>query len=369
MLDGMLGRSLLEGPGAVAAFGLLNHAPAARLIRAGGDAAYDLLDLGPFKIEVTGGFPTGFGKVTGLNGAGTMCGQMGEAPDRFVPVIWSRGGQITRLPAGRRGGLARDINGAGTIVGSEAEADALRPVAWRNGELVRLPDLAGDPESVRGDAIAINSAGVIAGDLAVEFTTRAVRWVNDRAEALVDPPGGRALRAFGINDRGTILASVRLHGQTGPVRTFGLWRGEAVTLLDLPEVVTDDLTVMPMGFNNRDQVALAVYESGPDCSSLSSMIVTDGVRSTVIDRRHEGLCSFPIDINDAGVVVGQTERDGRDVAALWRDGVMIDLQRLIPAEAGLWFDRPEVINNAGMIAGQATDERGTVHGVLLIPAP
>jgi probable HAF family extracellular repeat protein len=88
----------------------------------------------------------------------------------------------------------------------------------------------------------------------------------------------------------------------------------------------------------------------------------------MIDHRAEGHCSFPIDINDAGVVVGQTERDGRDVAALWRDGVMIDLQRLIPVDTELWFDRPEVINNAGMIAGQATDANGTVHGVLLIPA-
>jgi probable HAF family extracellular repeat protein len=125
---------------------------------------------------------------------------------------------------------------------------------------------------------------------------------------------------------------------------------------------------MPMGINNRDQVVLAAYESGPDCSSLSAIIITDGVQRAMIDHRAEGHCSFPIDINDAGVVVGQTERDGRDVAALWRDGVMIDLQRLIPVDTELWFDRPEVINNAGMIAGQATDANGTVHGVLLIPA-
>jgi probable HAF family extracellular repeat protein len=347
---------------------LINQIPGARLFRAGGDAAYDLVDLGPFRVEVTGRMLTGFGTVAGLNGSGAMCGYVGDAPDRFMPVLWSRAGLMTRLPAGRWGGLARDLNGAGTVVGSEAEHDGLRPVAWRNGELIRLPDLAGDVESARGDAIAINSAGVITGDLIVEFSTRAVRWVNDRAEALCDPPGGYALRAFGINDRGTILASLRLYGQTGPVRSFGLWRGDQVTLLDLSGIVPDDLTVMPMGINNRDQVVLAAYESGPDCSSLSAIIITDGVQRAMIDHRAEGHCSFPIDINDAGVVVGQTERDGRDVAALWRDGVMIDLQRLIPVDTELWFDRPEVINNAGMIAGQATDANGTVHGVLLIPA-
>lgn len=76
------------------------------------------------------------------------------------------------------------------------------------------------------------------------------------------------------------------------------------------------------------------------------------------------------DINDAGVVVG-TLRAGGGVSNyhgwVYVDGVVTNLNTLIPAGSGLHIAYANAINNAGQIAATAFDDRGRYHAVLLTP--
>jgi probable HAF family extracellular repeat protein len=76
------------------------------------------------------------------------------------------------------------------------------------------------------------------------------------------------------------------------------------------------------------------------------------------------------DINDAGVVVG-TMRAGGAVSNfhgwVYIDGVVTNLNTLIPPGSDLHIAYANSINNAGQIAATAFDARGSYHAVLLTP--
>ena len=65
-------RSLLKGAGGMRAAAIMAAVPGARLVRAQNDAAYDLIDFGPFEVEVTSGSLVGRGYVSGINEDGTV---------------------------------------------------------------------------------------------------------------------------------------------------------------------------------------------------------------------------------------------------------------------------------------------------------
>jgi probable HAF family extracellular repeat protein len=76
------------------------------------------------------------------------------------------------------------------------------------------------------------------------------------------------------------------------------------------------------------------------------------------------------DINDSGVVVG-TMRAGGGVSNfhgwVYIDGVVTNLNTLIPAGTGLHIAYANAINNEGQIAATAFDAQGHYHAVLLTP--
>jgi hypothetical protein len=77
------------------------------------------------------------------------------------------------------------------------------------------------------------------------------------------------------------------------------------------------------------------------------------------------------DINDAGVVVGSM-RAGGGVSNfhgwVYIDGVVTNLNTLIPAGTGLHIAYASAVNNAGQIAATAFDAQGHYHAVLLTPS-
>jgi len=360
-------RSVLKGAGAMSAAAILSAYPGARLIRAQGNAEYDLIDFGPFEVRVTSGQQLGPGAVLGINDAGMVCGMIGVAEDRGSPATWSTSGKLKRLKSGKLGGRALDINDDGVVVGQEFESidkpGDHRPVVWRDGEPEELPNLDGDTSGARGSASCINNDGVIAGYVQDGDFSQAVRWIDGVAEALPDAPAGSALQVRGLNENGTILASIRT-GESGLVRTFGLWRDDEVTLIEFPEEVTEEYIVLPQALNGRDETLFISYNGFDDSFSF----ITDGETTTVLDGRDDGFTSIAADLNDASTVVGQTYKDEASRAARWNEGELVDLNNLISAGAGLTLTSASAINNAGLIAGMATDEDDTPHGYLLIPA-
>jgi uncharacterized membrane protein len=362
-------RSFLKGTAAMSAAALIAAYPGARLIRAQGSAEYDLIDFGPFEVEVTSGPAAGRGVVNAINEAGMACGAIGVEEARFSPATWSKSGKLKRLKSGKLGGFALDINDDGVVVGHEFESDGeledRRPVMWQDGEPVELPDLNGDTDGARGSASAINNDGVIAGEVRDGNFSKAVRWIDGVAEALPDAPIGPASTVRGLNDNGTILASVSVEGNSGLVQTFGLWRGDEVTIIEFPEDVTEGYSVFPQALGGQDQVVFIAY-NGDFSESFS--FTTDGESVTIFDSREDGFGSLGSDLNDAGTVVGATYADESQRAAIWVDGEVADLNDLVAPGSGLTLTWAGSINNVGMIAGSADDEDGIPHGCLLIPA-
>lgn len=74
-------------------------------------------------------------------------------------------------------------------------------------------------------------------------------------------------------------------------------------------------------------------------------------------------------MNDKGQVVGQSCNSDFSVcrAFLWQNGVMTDLNTLIPPGSPLFLIYGSAINKRGEIAGQAVDQSGSSVAFLAIP--
>ena len=83
------------------------------------------------------------------------------------------------------------------------------------------------------------------------------------------------------------------------------------------------------------------------------------------------LRSFAFDVNDRSTAVGFCRDFGGNIniqhAFVWREGIMTDLNDLIPPDAGLFIKRAEAINQAGQITGRGTDDSGDVVAFVLTP--
>jgi hypothetical protein len=352
----------------MSAAAILAAYPGARLIRAQGSAEYDLIDFGPFEVEVTSGRALGPGTVTQLNESGMVCGRIGVAEDRSSPATWSTSGKLKRLKSGKLGGTTLDLNDDGVVVGFEFESDGFpeRPVVWRDGEPIELPNLTGDTAGARGRATCITNDGVIGGSVETGDGSQAVLWIDDVAQPLSHGPDGPAESVNRVNEAGTVLASWAAPvTPQGLGRAYGLWRGDDATVLNVPEEAAELLT-LAVSLNGNDEVLFNVYP--PGSFDQVFFFITDGETTSVIDNREDGFGSIAADFNDAGVVVGNTYTDEASRAARWEDGEFIDLNDLIAAETGLTLTSARAINNAGMVTGLATDGEGVQHGYLLIPS-
>ena len=189
-----------------------------------------------------------------------------------------------------------------------------KPVIWEKGEIRELPTVSGDPD---GTALAINDNGEAAG-ASSNCTTplHAVRWRKDGSVQDLGTFGGTMLNlAQGINNRGEVVGASDLPGDTA-FHAF-LW-SEAEGMQDLGTFV--------------------------------------GLPS-----------SWAFGINDARQVVGMSCDSSGDCGAfLWQDGVMTDLNALLPNDS-LWnLIAGTSINSRGEIAGVG-DQGGGYHAVLVTP--
>jgi probable HAF family extracellular repeat protein len=97
-------------------------------------------------------------------------------------------------------------------------------------------------------------------------------------------------------------------------------------------------------------------------------IYENGVMSAIPVQSTE---AYATDINDAGVVVGIMRTSGSSSspyhAWIYADGVVTNLNSLVPSGSGLHLAYANAINNNGEITGLAYDAQGQPHGYLLRP--
>jgi probable HAF family extracellular repeat protein len=230
---------------------------------------------------------------------------------------------------GGNNGQASAINNRGQIVGiSETTVQdsgcspskpgkIISPVFWKRGEVRALPTVAGDPD---GFVQGINDQGQAVGSsgTCTNIATHAVLWENDAAFQLPDL-GRVGSDAYAINDHGQIVG----------------------------------------------------YVSSPDGTTIFAAIWQNGGITTIPTLPGDS-AAFATGINNRGQVVGSTFNSmGWSHGFISHDGVMTDLNTLIPGDSNLFIIAASNINERGQISGMATvmsgPDEGKIHALLLTP--
>jgi probable HAF family extracellular repeat protein len=244
------------------------------------------------------------------------------------------------------------------------------PFLWRNGHMSALPTVGGN----NGQASAINNRGQVAGYAETYVvdsgcppykTTLGVLWTKGKAQPLPtvgsDPDG----IAFGINNRGQAV------GYSGTCTTAlhaVMWEnGTAVVLADLGFPRSN----IAFAINNRGQIAGKV-RTADGTTYVAALWQPDGTL-TNLGILPGDFAAFATGINNRGQVVGNNFDSSFNWSHgfIWQNGVMTDLNTLIPADSNLFIISASNINDHGQISGMATvvsgPHMGDIHAYLATP--
>ena len=247
-----------------------------------------------------------------------------------LPFLW-RAGVMSPLPTlGGNNGQGVDINNRGQVLGFAENSTPnpncvppqvlhVEPVIWKRGKAEELPTFPGDSDGIGS---AINDAG------------QATLPTGNCLLPFLGPPSGHD--------------SLFRHGT---LTDFGTFEGIPIAANDI---------------NNKGQVVGVT--SGPVGAETEAVLWQGGVAS--------GLGTLPGDvasigsaISDNGKVVGQScDANDNCRGFLWQDGVMTDLNALVPPDSALDFPDPVGINSRGQIVGLGVvKSTGELHAFLLTP--
>ena len=281
------------------------------------------------------------------------------------------------------------INDFGQIVGYSETADldpngedvclfgthlTCRPFLWQNFHMSALPTLGGN----NGQASGINMHGQIAGfaeNGAVDASCPAgiinnridlgVLWENGKPEALAPLGGDPDSIAFGINERGQ---TVGYSGTCIAANHAVIWQNGAPT--SLPDLGVEGFS-LAWGLNDRGQIVGEVLR--PDGATDYAALWQNPREITNLGTLPGDFGSLASGINNKGQVVGSTWDSDLNWshAFIYQDGVMTDLNTLLPASSNLYATMGNKINERGQISGMATvmsgPDAGNIHAFLATP--
>lgn len=297
---------------------------------------YSVADLGSL------GNPLGSGAAA-LNGAGDAVGYAFVADSPYLHAVLNHRGTLSDL--GTLGGVqsvARDINVHGEIVGwSNLEGGTTqRATLWTHGVPVGLGTFGGD----HSDARDINDNGIVVGSsFNAQGQERAFWWDGTLHD--LGALGGDQARAYAINNWGDIVGMA-----SPPINDrFHAFLGKAGSpLYDLGTL------------GGKTSHAYDVNEHGHVCGwsqvdwdpvESRGFFWADGVMKEIGTAGGEYSAGFAL--NDRDEVVGMTGRvDGQYVAFLWKNGVLTDLNTLLPPGTGWVLVRAWDIDEHGVIVGE-----------------
>jgi probable HAF family extracellular repeat protein len=199
---------------------------------------------------------------------------------------------------------------------------------WDAGVLTDLGTLGGSSSLAYG----INDVGQVVGYSWVEQQLRGFLWEDGQMIGLDPLPGDVATQAFGVNDAGDVVGSSTWYTvQFFSVSQATLWRDGGEEVIDLG------------------------YVPAPPWSCSANPYWPKSIARAV---------------NNHGQVVGEAMciTSGAPKAAfLWQDGVMYNLNDLIPDGSGLDLRSALDINDAGQIVGYGITPGEEIHAFLLEP--
>ncbi len=256
--------------------------------------------------------------------------------------------EVLDLPEGHWGVDLADINIHGDIVGTGfADVSDQPAVLWRDGRVIVLPYMVDVVPSIRhgityhyAGAWGINDDGVVVGQSnSIHFSQQAVMWPDERT---IVPILDRDSKARRINNAGVVIGNYAVAAfETHPF----LW--ENGNWFSLYPPMTYERAI-----NNRKQVV------GED--RRTAYLWDEGVFSPLSPLR-PGAIAIPRDINDNGVIVGWSPKEGSIVyPVIWMDLKIREMPALVTDRDA--FIRS--INNMGEAVGSCEVAYDTFHPTL-----
>jgi probable HAF family extracellular repeat protein len=369
--------------------------------------SYTLTDLGPT------GNP--FSEPNYVNNNGFVAGLATVTGGAQHATLWYQGieGDIGTPGLGGTNSGAGGVNEFGLAMGG-AETSSKDPnnenfcgygtglqcvvFLWQNGVITQLPTLGG----VNAGWGSINNLGEVAGY--AENKNRDPNCPSGLApngsgpqvldyEAVIWGPGKNEIRelhpfpgdtvgvAFWINDKGQAVgmsgtcANTQLPGPAASAHAV-LWENGTVT--DLGNLGgTANPALLGVGnaalaINNRGQVVGTSALAGNTTHHAFLWTGETGMRD--LGTLPGDIVSAGLGINNRGEVIGNSISPpglptGNPHPFLWQDGVMADLNTLIPADSPLQLLTAFSINDRGQITGIGVTSGGDVHAYLMTPEP
>jgi len=257
-----------------------------------------------------------------------------------LPAWADPGYRLVPLDDGSAFTSASDLNRRGEVVGMRTVAGRTHAFRWHAGTFTDLHD-AIDPASFYTQASAINDFSTIVGNKATDFFQGVL--LRGGQVSLITVNGGSEVFPIDINDREQIVVeagngSYLLDGAN--VQALAGLPGEAE-----PTHAVD--------INERGVIAGNTFTS----TGSRAVLWQDGA---VMDLGvvAGSSASFAYALNDRTQMVGIVSIGSASHAMRWSDGVMTLLPRLSPGEAG---SSASSINNWGAIVGGATISQPQFH--------
>lgn len=295
----------------------------------------------------------------GINDSGAIIGS-----DGTHAYLWENEASIGiggLYPGGAS--LAHGLNNSKQVVGYAPPGlnQNVHAFLWQNFVMTDL----GIVSNLYSEATCINDSGEIAGNAFDTTGAHPFFWKNGVAIDMATP-GNQGSGAAGINNMGQVVGSSRLNDTT--VHAY-VWQNGGVTDLG---TFGGGTYSEARAINNIGQI---VGSSSLDGPSGTDAILWDG---GLTDLGYIGIpgnasgWSVANDINDAGVVVGQSTWASPTYqvnthAFVWRNGVMTDLNTVTDTTGGWELVGGTGINNQGDILCQAVQRAypNFVQSVLL----
>ena len=319
------------------------------------------------------GFFDTYADVTGINEAGAMSGSYLDCGATSYPVIWGPTGAVTFIPPapGTDFPVVGDLNLAGEAAGNLDVPNLTppdRPFRFSDDSTTVLGIFPGDNWA---EAYAINSSGWVCGTSQNTVTgpLKAVVWLQDQTLALALPYGAQAV-ANDISDTGRVVGWMG-NGGSDPVHAFiyDLSSGDVIDI-GAPLPGTTNSLATAISSNGNVICGRTTIPCGRDCVQRKGFVWSDGKAEDL--GVLPGLTNtWTWAVNDLSVVVGECDIPGGAKAFVWQNGVMQNLNDLIPAKLQVNVRYARGINNSGQIAanGRMTDGSGAYVGMRLTPIP
>jgi probable HAF family extracellular repeat protein len=319
--------------------------------------------------------------VLWLNGAITDLGTLSGGPNSAVgfPAKNNHGLLVGFSQTSSTDPLREEWNYTCTVSGHLCEGKNLSTLGflWQNGVMTSLPTLGGNIS----EAFGVNNLGQAVGF--AETSTpdptcvhpqvllyEAVIWgSNGKIQTPLAPlVGDKISAAVAINDSGQVV------GGSGPCVHLSPAIGAHALLWQNGSVMPTDLGSLGGMMNN---VAFAINGGGqivgssgmPGDATAHAFLWQNGVGMKNLGTLSGDYASVAFGINDNGQVVGEScPQKGNCRAFVWQNGVMTDLNTLIPSGSTVRLLVANDINNEGQIVGQAFDPNtGNAPAFLAIP--